>query len=80
VRIGSVGPAESDLVSTLEAAVGELLSAPERRVVVALAVHGVPIDVLAQRLNTTRGELYDTLRDARGKLRRAPGLRGLTAD
>jgi RNA polymerase sigma-70 factor, ECF subfamily len=32
-------------------------------------VNGVPIDVLAERLNTTRGALYKTLHDARRKLR-----------
>ena len=36
----------------------------------ALAVNGVPIDVLADRLDTTRGALYKTLHDARRKLRR----------
>jgi RNA polymerase sigma-70 factor (ECF subfamily) len=29
----------------------------------------VPIDVLAERLNTTRGALYKTLHDGRRKLR-----------
>lgn len=36
---------------------------------VALAVTGVPIDVLAERLGATRGALYKTLHDARRKLR-----------
>jgi RNA polymerase sigma-70 factor (ECF subfamily) len=31
----------------------------------------VPIDVLAERLGTTRGAIYKTLHDARTKLRRA---------
>jgi RNA polymerase sigma-70 factor, ECF subfamily len=31
----------------------------------------VPIDVLAERLGTSRGAIYKTLHDARGKLRRA---------
>jgi RNA polymerase sigma-70 factor (ECF subfamily) len=30
----------------------------------------VPIDVLAERLGSTRGALYKTIHDARGKLRR----------
>ena len=38
---------------------------------VALALNEVPIDVLADRLNTTRGALYKTLHDARRKLRAA---------
>jgi RNA polymerase sigma-70 factor (ECF subfamily) len=36
---------------------------------VALTLNGVPIDVLAERLGTTRGALYKTLHDARRKLR-----------
>jgi RNA polymerase sigma-70 factor, ECF subfamily len=39
-------------------------------VFVALALNEVPIDVLAERLDTTRGALYKTLHDARTKLRR----------
>jgi RNA polymerase sigma-70 factor (ECF subfamily) len=37
---------------------------------VTIAVNGVPIDVLAERLGTTRGALYKTIHDARTKLRR----------
>ena len=47
---------------------------------VALAVNGVPIDVLAERLNTTRGALYKTLHDARRKLRRQLTDAGLALD
>ena len=46
------------------------------RVLVALALNGVPIDVLAERLGTTRGALYKTLHDARRKLRRHLEERG----
>ena len=35
----------------------------------ALAINGVPIDVLAERLDSTRGALYKTLHDARKSLR-----------
>jgi RNA polymerase sigma-70 factor (ECF subfamily) len=37
----------------------------------------VPIDVLAERLETTRGALYKTLHDARKRLRAALAARGL---
>jgi RNA polymerase sigma-70 factor (ECF subfamily) len=46
-------------------------------VFVALALNGVPIDVLAERLSTTRGALYKTLHDARRKLRAAIADAGL---
>ena len=49
------------------------LTAHQRDVFTALALNGVPIDVLAERLGTTRGALYKTLHDARRKLRAAVG-------
>ena len=60
---------QSELLATLQEAINEILTPHQRRVLVALAVNGVPIDVLAERLNTTRGALYKTLHDARRKLR-----------
>ena len=60
---------QSELLAVLQAAIGEVLTAHQRRVLVGLALNGVPIDVLAERLNTSRGALYKTLHDARRKLR-----------
>jgi RNA polymerase sigma-70 factor (ECF subfamily) len=60
---------QSELLDTLQQAVAEVLTPHQRRVLVALALNGVPIDVLAERLNTTRNALYKTLHDARRKLR-----------
>jgi RNA polymerase sigma-70 factor (ECF subfamily) len=66
--------------SELLAAIGEeierSLSPHQRDVLVALALNEVPLDVLAERLNTTRGALYKTLHDARRKLRSALAARG----
>ena len=44
---------------------------------VAITLTGVPIDVLADRLGTTRGALYKTLHDARQKLRACMADQGL---
>jgi RNA polymerase sigma-70 factor (ECF subfamily) len=60
---------QSELLAELRRAIAETLSPHQRRVLVALAVDGVPSDVLAERLGTTRGALYKTLHDARRKLR-----------
>ena len=60
---------QSELIETLQSAIAEVLTPHQRRVLVALALNGVPIDVLAERLDTTRGALYKTLHDARRKLR-----------
>jgi RNA polymerase sigma-70 factor, ECF subfamily len=50
-------------------AIGEDLTPHQRGVLIAITLDGVPIDVLADRLSTTRGALYKTLHDARKKLR-----------
>jgi RNA polymerase sigma-70 factor, ECF subfamily len=69
---------QSELLSTLQQAITTVLTPHQREVLVALALNGVPIDVLADRLNTSRGALYKTLHDARRKLRRHLDERGLT--
>jgi RNA polymerase sigma-70 factor, ECF subfamily len=71
---------QTELVQALQDAIAELLTPHQRRVLVALALNGVPIDVLAERLDTTRGALYKTLHDARRKLRKHLGERGFTLD
>ena len=53
------------------------LTARQREVFAAIALGNLPIDVLAERLNTSRGALYKTLHDARRKLRAALAERGL---
>jgi RNA polymerase sigma-70 factor (ECF subfamily) len=60
----------TELLAALKTAVQTVLTAHQRDVFVALALNDVPIDVLADRLGTTRGSLYKTLHDARRKLRR----------
>jgi RNA polymerase sigma-70 factor (ECF subfamily) len=73
----TLDPAESlerreQLAAILDAIRTEL-SPHQREVLSALVLADVPIDVLAERLSTTRGALYKTLHDARRKLRAAIG-------
>ena len=60
---------QGELLQELQTGIEETLTPHQREVLVALALNDVPIDVLAERLNTTRGALYKTLHDARKKLR-----------
>jgi RNA polymerase sigma-70 factor (ECF subfamily) len=69
-----------DLLDALQEGINSQLTAHQREVLVAVAVNDVPIDVLAERLNTTRGALYKTIHDARQKLRAVLAARGLSAD
>jgi RNA polymerase sigma-70 factor (ECF subfamily) len=73
----TLDPAEDLLnrerLSAIIDAVRTQLSPHQREVLGALVLAEVPIDVLAERLGTTRGALYKTLHDARRKLRTVIG-------
>jgi len=56
-------------LQVLQRAVEEALTARQREVFVSVALNDVPIDVVALRLDSTRGAIYKTLFDARTKLR-----------
>jgi RNA polymerase sigma-70 factor (ECF subfamily) len=76
---GSVHAAleRAELLDRLKAAIEATLTPHQREVFVALALNEVPIDVLSERLGSTRGALYKTLHDARKKLRQALAEEGL---
>ena len=61
------GPRRPDggAAGRLGEAIATALTPHQREVLVAITLDGVPIDVLAERLRTTRGALYKTLHDAR---------------
>lgn len=79
IDLESGAHAEQRELPALHTTLGELLSPHERSVLVALALNDVPIDVLAERLESTRGALYETVRNARRKLRGHLGRPRLTA-
>lgn len=70
--------ARAELLQAISECITAELTPHQRRVLVALTIDGVPIDVLADRLSTTRGALYKTLHDARRRLRARLALRGLS--
>jgi RNA polymerase sigma-70 factor, ECF subfamily len=59
----------ADLATAVASAMQLALTPHQRRIAVALLVDHVPIDVLAERLGTTRGALYKALHEARARLR-----------
>lgn len=79
----SPGPAASAermaLLAAIQDGIHTALTPHQRQVLVALALNGVPIDVLAERLASNRNALYKSLHDARRSLRahlEANGFRG----
>ena len=77
VVVADTSPSPADLTEAaqlaraVEAAIATSLTPHQRRVVLALLVEDVPIDVLAERLGSTRNAFYKTLHDARRRLRTA---------
>jgi RNA polymerase sigma-70 factor (ECF subfamily) len=70
----------AELIAAVCDGISEALTPHQRRVLVALTLNDVPIDVLAERLGTTRGALYKTLHDARRKLRARLEAAGLALE
>ena len=67
------GPGEAaewaEMFALLRRAVDEDLSPQQRRIFVAIVLQGVPLDVLIQELSSNRNAVYESLFDARRKLR-----------
>jgi RNA polymerase sigma-70 factor (ECF subfamily) len=75
------GDAETaELMDAVRRGIAEGLTPHQRSVLIAITLNDVPIDVLAERLATTRGALYKTLHDARRKLRARLAAEGLAVD
>jgi RNA polymerase sigma-70 factor (ECF subfamily) len=71
---------QQELLAAVQHAIAVVLTTHQRQVLVALALNGIPIDVLAERLGSNRNALYKTLHDARQKLRGHLAEQGLTLD
>jgi RNA polymerase sigma-70 factor (ECF subfamily) len=69
---------QDHLWGTIRTAIERELTARQRTVLVAAAFDGVPLDVLAERLGTTRDNIYKILHDARRHLKRCLAARNLS--
>jgi len=76
----AAGAERAALLSAISECIGDELTPHQRQVLVSLAIDGVPIDVLAERLDSNRNALYKTLHDARRKLRAALAERGFAVE
>jgi RNA polymerase sigma-70 factor, ECF subfamily len=63
------GYGRAELLAAIRTLIATTLTPHQREVLVALTIQDIPIDVLAERLDRTRGAIYKTLHDARRKLR-----------
>jgi RNA polymerase sigma-70 factor (ECF subfamily) len=70
----------ADVLAKISAALGEALTERQYQALEAVALHGVPLEVVAERMDTNRNALYKLLHDARRKLRVYLDEQGLSMD
>jgi RNA polymerase sigma-70 factor, ECF subfamily len=66
-----------EMLGVVRKTIEETLTEHQRRVFLAAVVEEIPIDVIAERLGSSRGAIYKVVHDARRKLRAALQAAGL---
>ena len=69
-----------DVLERIEAALHEALTERQYQALVAVALKGIPMDVLAERMGTNRNALYKLIHDARRKLKTHLESQGISTD
>ncbi len=67
-----------DLLARLSRLISEELTQKQRQAVVAVAIQGMPMDEVAQRMGMQRNALYKLIHDARLRLKRRMEAEGLS--
>ncbi len=67
------------LLKQLELVIAEELTERQRRALIAVYVHGMPLEETARRMGTNRNALYKLLHDARRRLKDRMLARGISA-
>ena len=70
----------AERVALMRELVVEVLTERQRTAIEAVMLHGMPIEEVAQRMDTNRNALYKLLHDARQRLKQALEARGLGPD
>ncbi len=60
---------QAEILSKIQTALDEVLTERQQQALIAVTVRGVPLEVVAEQMNTNRNALYKLLHDARRKLK-----------
>jgi RNA polymerase sigma-70 factor (ECF subfamily) len=69
-----------DVLEKISKAIEEALTERQRQALVAVAIDGVPLEIVAERMDTNRNALYKLLHDARRKLKGHLDAQGISMD
>ncbi len=70
----------ADLAERVMQIIQEELTDKQRDAMIAIAIHGMPISVVADKMDTNRNALYKLLHDARLRLKRRMAREGLSPE
>jgi RNA polymerase sigma-70 factor (ECF subfamily) len=68
----------ADIMKRVQRIIGEELTEKQRQAMLAIAVHGMPLEEVARRMGTNRNALYKLMHDTRLRLKRRLENEGLT--
>jgi RNA polymerase sigma-70 factor (ECF subfamily) len=71
---------QAELIQQVERIIDEELTEKQRNAIVAIRIHGMPVEEVASRMDMTRNALYKLIHDARLRLKRRLEETGLTAE
>jgi RNA polymerase sigma-70 factor (ECF subfamily) len=69
-----------DVMEKIELAFKEALTERQYQALAAIALHGIPMDIVAERMGTNRNALYKLIHDARRKLKTYLESEGMSTD
>lgn len=69
-----------DLAAQVQRIIQEELTDKQRKAILALGVHGMPVEEVARRMDMKRNALYKLLHDARVRLKARLAMEGLSAE
>jgi RNA polymerase sigma-70 factor (ECF subfamily) len=69
-----------DLADQVQRIIKEELTDKQRKAILALGVHGMPVEEVARRMDMKRNALYKLLHDARVRLKARLAMEGLSAE
>ena len=71
---------QSELIDDIQRLIAEELTEKQRKALVAIRIHGMPVEEVAKRMDMSRNALYKLLHDARNRLKKRMEEEGLTPE
>ena len=71
---------QTEILTRIQQALDDVLTERQQQALIAVAVRGVPLEVVAEQMNTNRNALYKLLHDARRKLKTHLEAQGLSME